>query len=209
MPKSKRSSFRRLSPAAIADPRQRGLHAFQAGRFAEAIAAWTPLAARDSEARAALAEAHFRRALAGAPLAAALDDLRRAIELAPDQPRYRFHLGRYLHQSGDLAAAIAQYRAVLERDSSWASAAKLLALATLEQNPRADLAELPGFSATVEHVFAPAQALLRGGAMPEGDETPVGHFWRGLGRIAAGDAASDALDDERRGSLRRSEHSDR
>jgi len=198
MPKSKRSSIRRLSPAVIADPRQRGLHAFQAGRFAEAIAAWTPLAERDSAARAALAEAHFRRALATPPLNLALDDLRRAVDLAPDQPRYRFHLGRYLHQSGDLAAASEQYRAALERDSSWAGAAKLLALAALEQNPRADLAKLPGFSPTVEHLLAPAQALLRGDAVPEEDETPVGQFWRGLGRVAAGDAAaSDALADER------------
>src|SRR3954451_4383093 len=149
MPKSKRSSFRRLPPTTIADPRQRGLRAFQAGRFAEAITAWTPLAARDPEVRVALAEAHFRRALAGTPLTRALEDLRRAIELIPDQPRYRFHLGRYLHQSGDLAAASEQYRAVLERDSSWVGAAKLLALATLEQNPHADLAELPGFSSTV------------------------------------------------------------
>src|SRR5436190_17230224 len=144
MPKSKRSSFRRPSPAVIADPRQRGLHAFQAGRFAEAIVAWTPLAERDPAARAALAEAHFRRALATPPLAPALDDLRRAAALAPDQPRYRFHLGRYLHRSGELAAAIEQYRAVLKHDSSWAGAAKLLALAALEQNPRADLAVLPG-----------------------------------------------------------------
>src|SRR5436190_346376 len=99
MPKSKRSSIRRLSPAVIADPRQRGLHAFQAGRFAEAIVAWTPLA------------------------------------------------------GGDPA---------------------------------------------VEHLLAPAQALLRGAAVPEEDETPVGHFWRGLGRVAAGDtAASDTLADER------------
>src|SRR5439155_1317774 len=115
MPKSKRSSFRRLPPAVLADPRQRGLHAFQAGRFAEAIVAWTPLAERDPAARAALAEAHFRRALATPPLAPALDDLRRAAALAPDQPRYRFHLGRYLHRSGDLAAASEQYRAVLRR----------------------------------------------------------------------------------------------
>src|SRR5215213_3496481 len=193
MPKSKRSSFRRAPPTTIADPRQRGLHAFQAGRFAEAITAWAPLAEHDPEARAALAEAHFRRALAGFSSAAALDDLRHA----PEQARYRFHLGRYLHQSGDLAAASAQYRAMLERDSSSASAAKLLALATLEQNPRANLAELPGFSSSIEHVFAPAQALLRGGTLPGGDESPVGHFWRGLGRIASGDTAIDALDDER------------
>ncbi|MEP7188387.1 MAG: tetratricopeptide repeat protein, partial [Roseiflexaceae bacterium] len=163
----------------------------------EAITAWAPLAERDPEARAALAEAHFRRALAGSSSAATLDDLRRAIELVPEQPRYRFHFGRYLHQSGDLAAASAQYRAVLERDSSLTSAAKLLALATLEQNPRADLAELPGFSSTIEHAFAPAQALLRGGAMPDGDESPVGHFWRGLGRVASADLSNAALDDER------------
>jgi pentatricopeptide repeat protein len=198
MPKLKRSSFRQLSPAAIADPRQRGMHAFQAGRWAEAIVAWTPLAQRDPEARAALAEAHFRRALAGRAPVPALDDLRRAVELAPDQPRYRFHLGRFLHQSGDLAAASEQYTAVLDHNSSWAGAAKLLALAALEQNPRADLSRLPGFSAPVAHMFAPVQALLRGDAVPEEDETPVGHFWRGLGRVAAGDlAAGDVLSDER------------
>jgi tetratricopeptide (TPR) repeat protein len=196
--KSKRTPIRRLSPAVVADPRQRGLHAFQAGRFAEAIVAWTPLAARDPAARAALAEAHFRRALATPPLAAALDDLRRAVELAPEEPRYHFHLGRYLHKSGDLAAASEQYRAVLERDSAWAGAAKLLALAALEQNPRADLAKLPGFSPTVAQLLAPAQALLRGAAVPDQDETPVGHFWRGLARVAAGDAAAgDVLADER------------
>jgi tetratricopeptide (TPR) repeat protein len=198
MPKSKRSTFRHQPPAVVADPRQRGLHSFQAGRFAEAIATWAPLADGDSALRAALAEAHFRRALAAHPSAPALDDLRRAVELMPDEPRYYFHLGRYLHQSGDLAAAIEQYRAALERDSGLVSAAKLLALAALEQNPRADLAALPGFSTAVEHVFAPAQALLRGAAMPDQDETPVGHFWRGLGRIAAGAAdASEALADER------------
>ena len=42
-----------------------------------------------------------------------------------DDPRYRFHFGRYLHRHGDLAAASEQYRAVLRLDSSWAGAAKL------------------------------------------------------------------------------------
>jgi tetratricopeptide (TPR) repeat protein len=198
MPKSKRSPVRRPPPAVIADPRQRGLHAFQAGRFPEAVAAWTPLAARDPAVRAALAEAHFRRALAGPPLAPAVDDLRRAVELAPEQPRYRFHLARYLHRDGDLAAASEQYRAALERDSSSASAATLLALAALEQSPRADLADLPGFTPAVSRLIAPAQALLRGDAVPDDDQSPVGRFWRGLARAAGADAAaSDDLDDER------------
>jgi tetratricopeptide (TPR) repeat protein len=198
MPKSKRSSFRRLSPAMITDPRQRGLHAFQAGRFTEAIMAWSPLAEHDVEGRTALAEAYFRRALSGPPLDPAVADLRRAIELAPDDPRYRYHLGRYLHRRGDLAAASTQYRAVLKRDSSWASAAKLLALATLEQNSRADLADLPGFTPALERFIEPTQALLRGGSVPPGDDSPVGRFWRGLGRVAAGDAAAlDDLSDDR------------
>jgi tetratricopeptide (TPR) repeat protein len=180
----------------LSDPRQVGLRAFQAGRFAEAIMAWSPLAERDGAVRAALSEAHFRRALSGPPLDPALADLRRAIELAPDDPRYRFHLGRYLHRHGDLAAASEQYRAVLKRDSSWVGAAKLLALATLEQNARADLADLP-ITPAVKRFIEPAQALLRGGAVPSGDDSPAGRFWRGLGQLAAGDAASDDLDDDR------------
>ncbi len=198
MPKSKRSAFRRLSPATITDPRQRGLHAFQAGRFAEAIAAWAPLADRDAAVRAALAEAHFRRALGGPPLAPAMDDLRHAIVLLPGDPRYHYHLGRYLHQSGELTAAIEQYRAALEHDSSQVGAAKLLALATLEQHSRADLTALPGFTPTVQQFIAPAQALLSSRSVPPGDESPVGHFWHGLEQLATNDAAAgDALADER------------
>jgi tetratricopeptide (TPR) repeat protein len=198
MAKSKRSSIQRRPSAMLSDPRQAGLRAFQAGRFAEAIAAWSPLAQRDAEVRAALGEAHFRRALSGPALDPTLADLRRAIELAPDDPRYHYHLGRYLHRRGDLAAASEQYRAVLKRDSSWSGAAKLLALATLEQNARADLGDLPGFTPAVERFIEPARALLRGGAVPPGDDSPVDRFWRGLGRIAAGDAAAaDDLDDDR------------
>src|SRR6185436_17277337 len=81
---------------------------------------------------------------------------------------------------------------------SWTSAAQLLALATLEQNPRADLAGLPGFTPAVERFIAPPQALLHAAPMPAGDDSAVGCFWRGLGRVAADDAAaSDDLDDDR------------
>ncbi len=198
MAKSKRPSIQRRPSTILSDPRQVGLRAFQAGRFAEAIVTWSPLAERDSEVRAALSEAHFRRALSGPPSDPALADLRRATELAPDDPRYRYHLGRYLHRRGDLAAASEEYRAVLKRDSSWAGAAQLLALATVEQNSHADLADLPGFTPAVKRFIEPAQALLNGDPVPPGDDSPASRFWRGLGQLAAGDAAaSDTLDDDR------------
>ncbi|HEX9373988.1 MAG TPA: tetratricopeptide repeat protein, partial [Roseiflexaceae bacterium] len=198
MPKSRRSSILRQPTAALRDPLQIGLRAFHANRFGDAIVAWSPLAVRDAEVRAALAEAHFRRALSGTPSDTAIADLRRAVELAPDEPRFHYHLGRYLHQRGEVAAAIEQYRIVLQRDAAWPGAAQLLALATLEQNPRADLARLPGYTPAVERFIAPAQALLRGTVVPAEGADPVERFWRGLGRVAAGEAAArDDLADDR------------
>lgn len=197
MPNSKRSSIQRRPPAGHGDPRQTGLRAFQANRFSEAILIWTPLAERDDQVRAALAEAHFRRALAAPPSDPAVADLRRAVELAPGDLRFHFHLGRYLHRCGDLAAATREYRTVLEGDPNWAGAAQLLALATLEQSPQTDLAALPGFAPQVAHRLAPAQALLNGSRIPPGDDSPVERLWRGLGLVAAGEAAAAALDDDR------------
>jgi tetratricopeptide (TPR) repeat protein len=198
VPKSKRSSVQRRPVVVLSDPRQIGLRAFHANRFAEAIAIWSQLADQDAQVREALAEALFRRALGSPSSDSATADLRRAVELAPDELRYRYHLGRHLHRRGDLAAAIEEYRGVLERDASWTSAAQLLALATLEQNPRADLAGLPGFTPAVERFIAPPQALLRAAPMPVGDDSAVGCFWRGLGRVAAGDAVvGDDLGDDR------------
>jgi len=196
MAKLKRSAFQRGTPPA--DPRQVGLRFFHANRFNEAILAWSPLARGDAQVRGALAEAHFRRALNSPPSDQALADLRRAVELAPDDPRFRFHLGRYLHLRGERAPAIEQYRAVLQRDAAWTSAAQLLALAMLEQNPQANLAQLPGAAPAVERLLAPAQALLRGTRVVAGDDGPVDRFWRGLGHIATGDgAARTDLDDDR------------
>jgi tetratricopeptide (TPR) repeat protein len=198
MPNSKRSSIQRRSPAGLGDPRQSGLRAFHANRFNEAILTWAPLAERDVQVRAALAEAYFRRALAGAPSDTAVADLRRAVELEPDDLRFHFHLGRYLHLCGALGSAAREYRAVLEGDPNWAGAAQLLALATLEQSPQADLAALPGFSPKVAHRLAPAQTLLNGSSVPPDDDSPVGRLWRGLGLVAAGDAAAgEALGDDR------------
>ena len=108
MPRSKRLPMRRYPAAAPSDPRQAGLRAFHANRFSEAILIWSRLAESDPQVRGALAEALFRRAIGGPASDTALADLRRAIELEPDDMRLRYHLGRYLHLRGDRAAAFDQ-----------------------------------------------------------------------------------------------------
>jgi tetratricopeptide (TPR) repeat protein len=185
------------SAGGLPDPRRQGLRAFQAGRFDNAIALWSSLGLRDPAVTAALAEAYFRRALSRTG-EQPIDDLRRAIELAPHQLRYQYHLGRALHQAGDLAGAIERYRSVLRQDAGWKGAGMALALAVLEQDADVDLAALPGSTPRVRSALAPVQALLRGGMpQPEGDG-PLDRLWQGLGLIQAGDpAASDALAETR------------
>jgi len=59
----------------------------------------------------ALAEAHFRLAvLPGTDSTEALTHLRAATTLDFLHPKHHFHLGRILHKSGDIYAAICAYR---------------------------------------------------------------------------------------------------
>lgn len=177
------------------------MRAFQSGRFGDAIAVWQTLGADPAVARA-LAEAHFRRALAApivvVPTSEIVADLRRAADLRPDDLRFAFHLGRMLHRTRDYGAAAEQYRAVLARDPQNAAAARLLVVLTLEQDPWADLSGLPGMTPAVQAWAAPPQALLAG-RPPQVDDSALGAFWRGLGLLVAGDAAAarEVLADER------------
>ncbi|NTU82036.1 MAG: tetratricopeptide repeat protein [Chloroflexales bacterium] len=213
MPKHKRPQSPPPAPAgAAADPRRRGLIAFQGGRFDEAIMLWTPLAG-DERVRAALAEAHFRRGLATREMDD-LTDLQTAVALAPGEMRYKYHLGMRQHQRGELAEAGACYRAVIERGGP-RGAALLLALATLEHNPRANLAALPGSTPEILAALAPAQSLLwRGAPAPSADlvaalrrvaslspaeAEALAELWRGLRQFEAEDPAATAtLADQRR-----------
>ncbi|MFL5803910.1 MAG: tetratricopeptide repeat protein [Roseiflexaceae bacterium] len=189
--------YRPRQVAGPPDPRQQGLRSFHAQRFDDAIRLWSPLAAKDPRVRAALAEAFFRRALRPTLTGQTFDDLRQAITLAPNEARYHYHLGMNLHRTGDLAGAITSYRAVLQRDANWRGAGMLLALASLEQNPRADLSAAPGSTPQIRAALAPVQSLLLGTArLPDGDA--LARLWRGLALIDAGDgAARAALDDDR------------
>ncbi len=196
------------------DAAQVGLRQFRAGRMDAAIDSWTALSATDLRIQAALAEALFRRALTQpASSAAATADLRRALELKPDELRYRYHLGMRLHQMGDLDGARSTYAAVLAGNGPQ-GAAFLLALVALEDRPRTDLTQLPHVPAETAALLAPIQALLRGAAPGEEAlaaariqltrryEATVAQalivFWVGLGQIQHGDpAALDTLDDQR------------
>lgn len=193
MPPSRRSRQPPLPSGTT--PRERGYHAFQAGRLDEAIAAWQRADADPAVARA-LAEAHFRRALS-ARAADPLADLRRAAELSPADSRFPFHLGRLLHRAGEREAAAEHYRAVLAREPGHSAAARLLALLTLEQYAYAELADLPGMTPAVVAWAAPAVAVLRRKPPPD-DGSALGTFWRGLGQLAAKDpGALASLSDER------------
>src|SRR5262245_47534820 len=189
--------YRPQQPAVAPNPRQQGLRAFQAQRFDDAIRLWSPLATKDDHVRKSLAEAHFRRALKASSIEQAIVDIRQALTLAPDETRYHYHLGMNLHRLGDLAGAIASYRAVLQRDPAWAGAGMLLVLAQLEQNPSIDLSATPGSTPQIRDALAPVQALLRGKArLPGGDA--LAQLWHGLAQIDAGDGAARAtLDDDR------------
>lgn len=114
------------------------------------------------------------------------NDLQHAAGLVPGDPRFVYHLGLALHRANDPKQAIEHYRATLRLDPNWPGAGLLLALASLQQNPRADLAALPGTGVQVRTTLDPVQALLRGEEPGDGDD-PVRHLWHGLGLIRRGD----------------------
>lgn len=195
MPPKKRQTGRSSLPAPTT-PREAGLRAFQTGRLDAAIGHWAPLVASDAAVARAFAEALLRRALS-VTAAAPEDDLRRAMALAPADARFPFHLGRLLHRGGRLADAGEQYRRALALDPGNAAATRLLALLTLQQDPAADLAGLPGMTPAIQAWAAPAQAILAGTQPPE-EQSPLGEFWRGLALLAKhSPAALAALSDER------------
>lgn len=195
MPPRKQPTGRR-SISTPTTPRELGLRAFQNGRLDAAIGHWAPLVASDPAVARAFVEALLRRAMS-VVAATPEDDLRRAAVLAPADPRPPFHLGRRLHHDGRLAEAAEQYRRVIAIDPANFAAARLLALATLQQDHAADLAGLPGMTPAIRAWAAPAQALLLGQQPPD-DGDPVGTFWRGLALLSRHDpAALTALSDER------------
>lgn len=165
----------------------------EAGRFDDAIITWLRIPQPDDKLRAALAEAYFRRALTRLDDAARLPDLRHAVELQPEDPRYLYQLGLALHRTGELQQAVDLYERVLRRNPDWRGAGLVLALARLEQDSRADLSDLPGQTPRVSRTVAPVQALLRKAPLPALGDSAIERFWRGLAAIREGDGSAQEI----------------
>lgn len=167
---SSRSDHPFPSQTSAADWRQQGLRAFHAGRFDQAISNWSHVSQKDAAVSTALAEAYFRRALtrfSAADHDQQIADLRCAAALRSDDLRYLYHLGLALHRAGDLPAATKQYQAVLQRDPAWPGLGLVLALAMLQQDPRADISTLPvdtpeiqGYTQAGPGIVAPQTACV-------------------------------------------------
>ena len=91
-------------------PKERGKRAFQASRFTEAIQFWGSIATPDDTLKRALAEAHFRQAVAAHLDADGLAHLGSAIELMPNDPLYAYWHGIALHKNERFQEALTEYQ---------------------------------------------------------------------------------------------------
>lgn len=140
-----------------------GLKAFHVGNYGEAIRLWSELDAEDPAVRAALAEAHFRRALAARQsFSEAEADLRRAADLLPEVARTWYQLGMTLHRNDRLEEARQAYARAAERGLARRGFGIVRGLAELEADPNLSLETLPWLSAEARAALEPIAALLRG-----------------------------------------------
>jgi tetratricopeptide (TPR) repeat protein len=190
---------KRNKPAAnrqgAATLRTRGSNAFRLGDYNQAIETWERVRAQAPNMLppAALAEAYFRRgqehlARQQPDLEAGLSDLRRAVELQPEDACYVYHLGLASQRSGDLKTAIIHYEKVRQNpDSPFAHrAAYPLALALLQEG--LDPTGKPVWAKLTDHekgLLRAATAFRRRPYTLTGD-APL--LWQGL-------VALDATDD--------------
>lgn len=195
-PQNRRARSQKPAPPPVADPRKQGMRAFTAGNFEGAIQAWSLLKQDDPQVQAALAEAHFRRALTLNDGKERIAAMRQAHDLAPQDVRYQYHLGMSLHRNYQPAEASACYREVLQRSGHWPGAALALALAELQQqrDKLPDLAALPGSTPAIRASLEPVQTLLRGDTPPPPGQAKgngaLQALWHGLGLLQAGETAA-------------------
>jgi tetratricopeptide (TPR) repeat protein len=165
---------------------KRGHTAFRQADYDEAIHAWEQ-ARRKPDAptalAAALAEAHFRRAMqAPAP---ALEDLKQAVELRPSDQLYRHHLALAYHRRGELAQAEPLYRQLLAETPPWTRAAEPLAQLLLEQGQTASKDPVWSLLNTeAQTQLAAIETLLAKKVTPGLLEKSLHPLWRGLTALA-------------------------
>ncbi|HOT92208.1 MAG TPA: tetratricopeptide repeat protein [Anaerolineae bacterium] len=193
---SKRKKRSRSAPnrQGAATLRTRGVNAFQSGDYDQAIETWVRVRSQSPEMlpAAALAEAYFRRGLESLnktppDFEKGMRDLRRAVELHPEDECYTYHLGLACQRSGDLKTAITYYEKVRKNpDSPFAHrAAYPLALALLQE----------GVDPTGKGVWADLteqeRTMLRSAGVfrrrPYGLDGDAPLLWHGLAALDAGE----------------------
>jgi tetratricopeptide (TPR) repeat protein len=180
------------------DPERNGLNAFLNGNYQSAIAQWSVIRNPRDAVKTALAEAYLRRALEVRDQAVRKAYLDQAAQLQPDDPRITYQRGIDAYRAGDLPRALALFQSVLQADPTWPGASLLAGLATLRQDPHADLAALSGSTPEIRAWLQPVQTLLLDGQPDRGDDQAVARLWYALGLINAGDgSALEPLEDNR------------
>ncbi|MGQ9786364.1 MAG: tetratricopeptide repeat protein [Anaerolineae bacterium] len=171
---------------------EQGKAAFAQGDYTTAIHAWHQALSApsledvlSSRLCKALAEAFFRRALGRVDTS--IDDLLESVRLAPDEPRYQYHLALAYHRCNAWQSAIPLYRHLLERTPPYTRAAFPLSIALLETGgqPQADIV-WQFLSPEERECLLGASVLLRrrGGRDSRYISSQEAHpFWTGLAAI--------------------------
>lgn len=193
--------------------RQLGLAAFRQHNYTDAIRHWSKFGPEDDPTIcAALAEAHFHRALASRVHPAnCVADLRRAVELSPKEPRFWHHLGLTLHRADQVEEAMTAYARAADLGLERRGFGFVRGLAEIEQARLTGhdaslrlLETLPWLSAEDCAALTPVAALV--GGAPEtilaaasdgwlerlkalGRNDSSAALWEGLAWLATGDAA--------------------
>ncbi len=125
------------------------------------------------------------QALRDGDVAGAIEDLRRAVRLAPDWPEARVNLGVALRRAGDTRSAYDAYRDALVLDPGNPSAlANLAVLYGAEAQPEAQadaLRALSGPRVTVYALLALAQVEMAAGNLPAARRALRRAWWRDPG----------------------------
>ena len=110
-----------------------GLEAFEQGDYGLATQAWNRAGQNGAPSglAAALAEAHFRRALGAANEARQIQELSEAVQLTPDRALYHYHLGLAYFGRGQLRRAVAALETACCLEPENGRFHRHLALATL------------------------------------------------------------------------------
>jgi tetratricopeptide (TPR) repeat protein len=144
---------------------EQGLREFRAKRYKQAITVWQQVPQPENVLNKALAEAHFRLGVGASATSTlqseeSLTHIRQAVDLAPADPVYAYHLGLGLHREGRSSEARDCYRRAVSNGLARRGSGVVMALAELELDLHSDVKTLPGVSADDLKVLAPVLSVL-------------------------------------------------